>query len=210
MPGFNINISDECSNKNSTAGYTGPYPNVETARQHRFRFTVLDPVKDILLYAYQATRPVVEIDKMTMHRGFDEIYLPGKRRWSPIEITFYEVVLGNTTSTSPDKYAQTANLNTTAELLYKWHSGSASNPNIGLININNSRLTGNAAKIRYQCQFEMLNGAGQPIWKYKLHGCWPSKVSPSAINYSSNEISEIAVTIEYNKAEEIDPTMEKK
>ena len=48
----------------------------------------------------------------------------------------------------------------------------------------------------------MLDGEGNTIWKYELYGCWPSKVSPSDLDYKSTDISSISMTLQIDRAVE--------
>jgi hypothetical protein len=49
----------------------------------------------------------------------------------------------------------------------------------------------------------MLDGLGRKVWEYNLYDCWPIKVSPNDLDYSNTALSEISVTMRYNKAEEV-------
>ena len=48
----------------------------------------------------------------------------------------------------------------------------------------------------------MTDGADSTIWQYQMYGCWPSKISPDDLDYAASEISEIAFTLEMDKAKE--------
>jgi hypothetical protein len=166
VPGFNIGQNNQAQQPGAT---------VEVARQHRWKFATLEPLKDILLYAHKSGRPKVEFDKATLHYQQDCVYFPGKQKWTPIEISFYHVI------TNTDAAFQ----------IYQWWS-------TGVININRSQI--NLRK--RTCTLEMLNGAGAAIYRYTMHGCWPSKVTPDELDYTSSKISEITFTLEMDKSTE--------
>lgn len=187
MPGFKIPNVISCTSRPST--YDGPDIDVEFARTNRWLFEVLPPfgtIKDgILLYAHKCTRPTPEIDQIVIHHGQDEIYRPGKNRWSPIDITFYE----KTKSLSDiPKLVDEA-----AERVYKWWSESV----LVLRESRHGKQEGFPNGI-----LKMLDGYGNTIWEYNLYQCWPTKVTPSDLDYADGNIAEITVTIRFNKAKE--------
>lgn len=180
MPGFNIKTSSDCIADNDCGdGYTGPKVNVETARKHRYQLRILRPVKDVLLYAFKCQRPVCEADRIVMHHGQDEIYKPGKTRWLPIEVTFYEIV---------------KDVNTTAQMLNRWWGKN-------MLSVNSSTLFQDSY-YKERCELELTDGCGKPVWAYYLYQVWPSKVSPSELSYTDTDLSEISCTLEISKAEE--------
>ena len=179
MPGFNI--------EGTLIGQ--PSNTVETARSHRYVFSVLEPLKDILVYAHKASRPTFETDVIKIHSGQDRIYRPGQHYWNPIEITIYEVVLSHYGSSAPNMP-----LNNTANYLYEWWQGT-------MVDTLKSRQ-GKPRGYRKECKLEMLDGEGNTIWKYELYGCWPSKISPSDLDYKSTDISSISMTLQIDRAVE--------
>ena len=164
LPGFNI-----------TAGNTGPKATVELARQHRWKFLTMEPLSSILIYAHKSGRPRVEFDRATLHYQQDQIYFPGKQKWSPIDISFYHVT-GN---------------NDVAKKIYDWWS-------TGVVNISTSTLN----LTKRMCELELLDGNGDGVYKYIMYGCWPSKVTPDELDYASTKICEVTFTLEMDKATE--------
>jgi len=202
MPGFDIGVPDAC-HEGIDGEYTppknkreySPSNTEETARRYRYEFEVLEPLdRDtrgstfLLLFAYKATRPTPEIDRITIHNGQDEIYRPGKNRWAPIEITFYERLAEE----SDDQYYDQA-----AELLFKWWGGTNYGLPGGVIHLEQSLHGYNYKK---PCQLAMLDGTGGMVWGYYLANCWPMKISPCDISYADTEIADITVTLSYDKA----------
>lgn len=176
MPGFNIG---------STRVDQQPSATIELARQHRWRFATLYPLKDILIYAYKSGRPKVEFDKAPIHHIQDVIWFPGKHKWSPIDIVFYNTV-GNIDS---------------AFKIYEWWTNK-------VLDITRSQIY-----IEKQvCTLELLGGAEknddqeQPstkaVYKYTMSGCWPSKVTPDELDYSGTNLLQITLTLEMDKATE--------
>lgn len=212
MPGFDISqMNSPLGPVLSSACHDGavPYPQkylpqptntTETARRYRYRFETLEPLdqESLLVYAYKTTRPSVEIDQIVIHNGQDEIYRPGKNRWLPIDITFYERIFGET----GEDAMITGGYDQPAELIYKWWSET-------MININKSLhgliwdSTSGVKGYRKPCQLTMLDGLGSSVWAYYLANCWPMKVTPCELGYADTEIADITVTLAYDKAMEM-------
>lgn len=180
MPGFFITGVEDCAD-NGPMGDQGDVPRgtVETARKYRFEFSVFEPLEDILIYAHRAQRPRPEIDSITIHHSQEEIYTPGKNRWMPIDISFYEAV-----QNEDDQVAS---------LIYDWWS-------TNVLDINNSVITSNEYK--KDCELTMLDGENNVIWKYAMYGCWPPKITPDDVDYSDTTIAEISFTLKMDKAQE--------
>lgn len=214
MPGFNIPqlIDSECRDEDMPGrfkgqeAFPGPSYTEETARNHRYLFETiggrpwLDP---IVLWAFKATRPTPEIDEITIHSGQDEIYRPGKNRWKPIEISFYERLRGGNPETG-ESTGERPLTNQVAELIYGWWSGftgrDGSRGRNGVIDIRRSAIGGAPQSYYRPVQLQLLDGVGNPVWTYHLADCWPVRVTPSDLSYADTEIATITFTLRYNKA----------
>lgn len=168
MPGFNV----------GGLGGGGPPNTQETARRHRFDFETFEPLDSILLFAHKAQRPIPEIDRVIMHHGQDEIYLPGKNRWRPIEISFYEAIDGSSDSV--------------ASKIYDWWSQS-------VISIQESKVGSDYKK---RATLQMLDGQGSSVWKYMLINCWPISVTPDTLDYADNGVAAISFQVVMDKVKE--------
>lgn len=212
MPGFNIPFNNQCHLLDDDISYpnddiTTPAHTEETARNHRYLFESLEPLSidpgvgstNLLLFAYKATRPVPEIDEITIHNGQDEIYRPGKNRWKPIEITFYERLTG-----TESRFASSQDLNDqAARLIYRWWGGTPDGLVGGVVHLDVSSVGapgGGALDYQKPCQLQMLDGLGNAVWTYYMADCWPVRVTPSDLSYADTEIASITVTLRYNKA----------
>ena len=192
LPGFNIPDGDS----NLIANMYAPSNMVETARRHRWtlEFAVTDlslpgqtdwtGTNWVTIFAHKATRPSLEIDSITVHHSQDEIYFPGKNRWAPIEISFYEILNNNG--------------NETAKYIYDWWSKS-------VIDIDRSRIASSrdlGPMAKRQCKLTQIDGMGTPIYEYVLFGCWPEKITPDDLDYSDSAIGEISMRLRYDKCVE--------
>ncbi len=179
MPGFNI-----------TGSESGPPSNLETARKHRYRFIAFgDDLNDILLFAEKATRPQPEIDAIVAHHGQDEISFPGKNRWSTVDITFYEVLQGG--GGPFDELSSSYDL--VAKRIYDWWA-------VSVISLASSKL---GPKPKRDCELALLDGRGEPVYTYQMYGCWPTKITPSELDYTATGLAEITVTLKMDKVREL-------
>ncbi len=189
MPGFNIIIPPSRDACRAPGFNTGP-PNItETARQHRYRLEVLEPLGSqgagLLLYLAKCTRPSVEFDEIAIHSAQDEIFRPGKIHWKAIEFTFYEKLTGALTDLNDQ----------CAFLLYQWWADTMLNIQTSLFNPPDTYLK--------DAHLNMLDGNGDPVWSYLIYDCWPAKISPADLDYSNTALSTITVMLRLSKAVEI-------
>lgn len=184
MPGFAINHQGEACGDGAPGGDAGDVPSAtdEYARKHRFELRVFDPLQDILIYAHRCGRPRPEIDRIAIHRSQEEIYSPGKHRWRPIEIQFYENVQAN------------AQEDRVASRIYDWWSSQ-------VLDLNLSTIT--TEEFKKDCELGLLDGEINVIWRYSMYGCWPSKIDPDDLDYSDTALAEISFTLEMDKAQEV-------
>lgn len=178
-----------CPESGPVGPITGPSSTMETARQHRFLLEVLEPLgtKDngMLLFLEKCTRPSPEFDKIMIHSAQDEISRPGKIHWKDVEFTFYERLSGE----------DNGNLeNQCAKLLYDWWAKT-------MLDIETSRFNQPSSYLK-NCQLQMTDGSGQPIWTYFLYDCWPLKVTQSELDYGGSNIATTGVTLAYARAKE--------
>lgn len=203
MPGFLINTveptpeTDRFIGRNFTAG---PSHIVETARKYRWIFESLtssvNPIAPfgevrgtdgILLYAHKCGRPTYETEDVVIHNGLTEIHRPGKVKWNPLDITFYEKIH------SYEMNGVNAGYNEAAYKIYAWWRAMIDT---------SYNLTFSPGLYTKDAVLKQLDGSGSTIYTYFLYNCWPMKVTPDDLDYSNTDISEITVTIRYDKAEE--------
>jgi len=208
MPGFNIPINGACHDENAfqePSRFDGPSHLIESARKHRYRLELMqvngNPIfgtdaAGILLYCYKCTRPTVEFDEIVIHNGQDEIYRPGKNRWKPIDFTFYEVFKDQEARLGrPERQ-----LDHCAQLIYDWWAKS-------MLKTISTSQHGPPNEYLAQGRLQVLDGVGNPTWEYNLLDCWPTRVSPSDMTYSDNEIADYTVTLRYQKCFEREPVL---
>lgn len=171
MPGFRINGQGD-----------GPSAVVESSRLHRWVVRFFDVggvnLDSVSLYAKEIDRPKVEDDVLTMHHSQNLIYLPAKHKWTPINAVFCDI------ADSSDQ----SNLSTSRDLFDYWRS---------VINLNSNTIN---SDFRGKCIVSMLDGLNTETVLYELFDVWPSKIEPAKLDYTSSDISTVAVTLQYNSA----------
>lgn len=198
IPGFNI------------GGTGGQEANTrEASRRHRFLVHVMEPLtRQLLFYAHKVTIPAMEVDRIVMHHGQDEIYFPGKNRWSSLEIAFYR--------------AHDTNGDMAAREIRKWMGQSLIDLKQSKINaagggggggdggggggggqqvLSSPGMAGGNVDKR-TCVIQVLDGAGSPVYVYTIHGAWPQKSTPDPMDFTDSSVADITVIFQVDKVEE--------
>jgi hypothetical protein len=178
MPGFIID-------KEGGMVIGGPLGKAEVARSNRWYVTIhqLEDARDMAFYAHTCDRPIVEFDRVVMHHGMNEIYMPGKIKWQPIEIKFYDRINDTDYHTS--------------RVLFAW-----------LNDIYNTQIhslhSSNIKDLKREIDVRLMTGKGDvdTMWQYKLRGAWPIKITPTSLDYSLSDLAEVGVTISYDSADQ--------
>lgn len=171
MPGFNI------TSANSGTG-SGPSATTESTRSHRWKFTFLGigSLDQVVMYALSCQRPTIEIDNIPFHYKQTVAYLPGKHKWNPISVKFYEMLDG---------------VNTASKIFTYWANG--------VISIDTNTIN---PKFAGRASISTLDGAGSEQYYYTLYNVWPGKIEPSELDYSNSTLATIQVTLNYDAVEE--------
>jgi hypothetical protein len=146
-------------------------------------------------FVQSVTRPSFELDKIVVHQQQQEIYLPGKVRWSPITIKYYE----------PMYNAGLANVNQTSSgcpltgTLSTWFDKIVNGYNY-ILQRNKKSIDIVGGGYKKHVRVDLLDGEGDSYYYYKLFGAWPIKIEPSELNYTSSELSSVVVTLSYDWA----------
>jgi len=212
MPGFNVNTGSP-GNQNlfgldtfnhhpgrAFVGGTGGGSGVDLGRVYRWLVRIRNVGSnteiEFALAAKKISRPEFTFEKITIHQGQNEMYLPGKYKWSPIEIEFYEKLeLKDVNPTGRNgafrvDYAPTESKSTA--MLRRWWSQTVSDYKLHSINPSFKKII----------DIYMTDGNGRPAHVWKLFGAWPMSVSGSSFDNTSTELSTSTVKISYDTAEE--------
>ena len=176
MPGFLITGSEKGD---------GPASQLETARSHRWEVEVIGMGRavsdEIKFHAHSVSRPSIEFDKMVIHHRQNELNLPGKYRCGTMNLTLYERVTPG-------------GVNGAAFAVRAWWAVWLSYAKLHSLN-----FPDNIKKIMRVVQ---LDGNGDQIWGYKCAGVFPTKVEGSTLDYTSSDLSTIAVTLSIDAFQE--------
>jgi len=170
MPGFQISGS---------GGGPGPRNVVETRRKHRWVFRAFGGAvaDDVLLHLQRAQRPKHSYEEAVMHHNQEEVYFPGKTKWEPITLGFYDALQ------QPDSSLAMWNwLNVTVQ------------PSVASANMNYPET------LKKDGTLEMLDGLNAPKGKWKLFGIWPRETNWQDLDYTSSEIMLIEVVMRFDRA----------
>jgi hypothetical protein len=169
MPGFNINGKG-----------TGPSNTMEVGRKHRFSVSMSFAETDMNLNVKSITLPSIEYDEMIAHNGADYISLPGKHKYKPIDVVFYEVL-----SASNDSVVN--------RLIFE------KLPNVFGGKIGSKFKDNGNTGYGFITIIEREDGAGLPYLKYTLFDCSIASYDPGDLSYADNELSEVKMSVRYNR-----------
>jgi len=177
MPGFNINqaVAD---------GVRAPSATVESVRLSRWslQFDGIPSLGDVVLYAQSCQRPSFEIDTIVLHNKQNQIRMPGKYRWAPINVKFYEIL--------------DLNGNTTPSILFNyWSSG-------GNKSVADFKINGLNKDFRTTVEIYLEDGSGKTVHTYQLWNAWPFKIEPTELNFTTSDIGTTVVSLNYDSAQE--------
>jgi hypothetical protein len=193
--------------------YEGPDPKTEYARKYRWSLEIIGgplapggvgPVggaiggrfdretrdTGILIHLKKCSRPTPEFEIVKAHHAQSVISRPGKISWSPITMSFYEAF-----SDTSDGIRRPQHRDSIASRLYQWWANT--------IYDHRTNLHGNISDYLKDAVLTMGNGVGDIVYSYNLYNCWISKITPSDLDYSSNEVCEIEITLNYDLAVEV-------
>jgi hypothetical protein len=205
MPGFNIkNAKKDLDSKDENCAKLGaadflyerssPLADLDSVRSYRWLFNLFDPFKsdtlgntkvktaspgDLLCYLKKADRPSLEFDEIPIHNGPRTTYRPGKFKCNPINLEFYEVL-------GPDNEDR----DSAAVRMYEWMRRAMFR--------SRASVFGTHKDYTFNARLLLLDGWGQPVHVYSLYNCFPTKITPSEMNYENDNIATITATIRYD------------
>ena len=173
MPGFNIPRPGQSSNSYESNTQ-------EAGRKHRYNVSIAGVGPMVTFNVKTITQPSIEFDEILVHNGQDQIPLPGKHKYKPIEISFYEALSGTGGGFKGTITEQLAKLC----------------PNISAISY--LRIP---SEYMFNMEIFRLDGIGNSYLTYKLFGCHLALLDPGDLSYADNEISTVTATIKYGRYE---------
>ena len=173
MPGFNIAGANDPTQKSNTQ---------ETRRKMRWAVTALGDVlaQDELVYLQKCSRPKFSYDVAEMHHNQEVAKFAGKQKWDDINFSFYDG--------EQPKDVSKALATWLSSVTTSWATPGA--------------VTSVAVPNAYKKQgtLEMLDGAGAPTETWTLYGVWPKETNWQDLDYTSNDIAMVDVTVAIDRA----------
>lgn len=219
MPGFQIPLDKDkavCAGQNPVDQVNRklevPYPAeltpsniIETARSYRWLFEILPALDttsfgatlatqapgNLLTYLKRCDRPTMDFDEMMIHNGPRVMYRPGKFKFNQIKLEFYEIL------------GPLASVDGPAIRIYEWMRK--------VVYKTQESIYSRYKDYTFNAKLALLKGNGQYLHIYELFGCYPVSIAPSELNYETDGISNIVVTLRYNDVVETrSPALEAK
>jgi len=174
MPGFMICATGQDSN----APVSGT---VETRRKYRWVLTIPNMAGNPAAWAYlkTANRPKLTLGQIEQHHNQEKIFHEGKTAWNDLTCSFYDV------ESQPD----------VSQSIYQWLGTST-------YDIQGANAF-NPSVYKKDVLLKMLNFGGQTTESWKYCNAWPYDVDWGNLDYSAEELCEVAVIFKYDRAQKV-------
>jgi phage tail-like protein len=129
----------------------------------------------------KGARPSVEFKDIEVQHVIEDIYLPGKPSWKPINLVLYDICPPS--SKHP---------------IWKWIL-QCYNPEQGRF----FAILDNGFKKK--CTLELYTGCGTIMETWTFENAWPSQVNFGDLDMSSSEVVTCDITLKYDRAYLVDP-----
>lgn len=164
-------------------------PNLCFKRQMRYAF-LIEGISMFgglnALVCHKAQRPNLSFKEMNFEHLTETIYMPGKPEWKPVQITLYD-------TWNPAKGIDKSNpVYTWIRSFYWGDTGTfgfaAQNANPG------------ADQFKKTAYLNMYDGAGCLVEAWQFDNAWPQDINFNEVDYSSNDVMSIDITLRYDRA----------
>lgn len=136
--------------------------------------------KDLLIFSESCTLPRFTATKEEVQGAVLTYKYASGVKWEDVKLTFYDVV--------PEKSKTTI-----AVALDDWRDKVyTSEQGLGMAN-----------DYKQDSILSIIDATGAGIYKWTLHGSWPSSIGDSQLTYTSSNVKLVDVTITYDDAERI-------
>lgn len=151
-------------------------PDVIFKRKFRWTLEIFVPGCGVYIppnFCKVAARPKINLDNVEVHFLNGITWIPGKAKWEPITITYHDVNAGSSTA------------------ILSWLAT--------LYNFQNPVQLSMSERRGYDgtAQLVMYDGCGTPLERWQLSNCFPEAVDFGNLDYESNEICSIEMTLRY-------------
>lgn len=171
-------------------------PNIILKRKFRFLATftppsaaglggAAGPTESFSNFVKVASRPQLDIDETEIHFLNAIQYIPGKGRWQPLTVTYYDVA----------SYKLGPLYNWILSV-YDFNKAIGESNSSGSGNLPQSEKAGWAGS----GTIEMLDGCGTVLERWTFEDVWPQSVNFGDLGYSESDECTIDVTYRFSKA----------
>lgn len=150
---------------------------VETRRRYRWVLVVDNMPQREWAYLKSANRPKLTLGQLDQHHNQEKIWHEGKTTWNDLTCSFYDV------EEQPD----------VSQGIYTWLQDATYD--IPGANARHPRDYKRDVKLR------MLDHNGRTTESWKLCNAWPYDVDWGNVDYTAEELCEIAVVFKYDRAQ---------
>lgn len=156
-------------------------PKTIIKRKFRFLMEFTTPYGAVLepRFVKVANRPQLDIDEQEIHFLNDIQYIPGKGRWQPMSVTYYDVAHED------------------MRPLYEWV--------LDIYNFNEGYESGNLSQSEKEGWagtgiLTVLDGCGRDIERWSFKDVWPNSINFGDLDYSVSDECNIELTFRFSKA----------
>lgn len=158
------------------AGEANADGRVETRRKYRW-IMVLDMPDRAWAYLKSTNRPKITLGTKEQHHNQEQIWHVGKTTWNDLTCTFYDV------ESQPD----------VSQTIYKWLQNSTYD--IPGANAHHPR------DYKKDVTLRMLDHSGKTTENWKMCNAWPYDIDWGGVDYTSDDLCEVAVVFKYDRAQ---------
>lgn len=151
-------------------------PSIIFKRKFRYTLEIFTPRGIVPAYFVKvASRPNLQIEETEVNFLNATTWIPGKGKWQPLNVTYYDV---------SDGYMQS---------LYDWIATvhDFMDP-VKLLNSEKAGWNSNAI-------LNMYDGCGQVLESWYLGSVWPQNIDFGEVDYGNSDIAEINLTLRFSE-----------
>jgi hypothetical protein len=152
-------------------------PGIIIKRKFRFTIEIATPSGTIPVWFVKiGARPQLDIEEQEVNFLNAVTWIPGKARWQPLTITYYDVADG---LLAP---------------LYNWVASVYNHQQPATLRMSEKCGWAGTAII------SMYDGCGTRLETWALTSCWPTSINFGDLDYADSDIATIELTIRYSEA----------
>jgi hypothetical protein len=155
-------------------------------RQMRFAFLI----EGVTMYGgldvkitHKAQRPNFSFKEIAIEHLTETIYMPGKIEFKPIQITLYDTYNPALNKTNP---------------VFQWIE-SFVYPKDAIYGFASQNSAPGPNQFKKTAYLNMYDGSGCVVESWKFENAWPQEINFNEVDYSSNDVMSIDMTLRYDR-----------